>query len=965
MNVCTVIARNYLAHARVLAESFRRHHPDGRCFVLVIDDEEGLVADTEPFTVLRPRDIDVQAFEQMRSAYSVMELCTAVKPWLLRHMLARHDDGSGVAYLDPDIVIYSRMTELEAALRDHAVVLTPHVLHGMPRDGRRPNETDILLAGVYNLGFIGVADRPDAVTVLDWWAERLLTDCFVAPERGYFVDQRWIDFVPGLIDDLRILRDPAYNVAYWNVPERPLEVHEGDYRVAGRPLRFFHFSGYSPGRRTDLSRHQTRVTLTEHPALLALCDEYRDTLEARGYHDVSTLPYAYDVLPSGVRIAEPMRTLYREGIESGALVEPLFTADGETAFLEWLAGPADGAPGLNRFLHGFWAQRVDLRRAFPEVSVGGLDRFRGWLAGGGREQITAPEALVVIPEAPADSGPPAVPADAVPQAAPPAPDREEQDAPTGGDDTVPVLRRPDGVNVVGYLRSELGVGEIARQLIGALDAAAVPTAAVSLTAPHSRQGHPYASAADASNPFGVNLVCVNADVLRDVAAGLGPQFFADRHTVGVWWWETSHFPAAYHPSFDLVDEIWVGSRFIADSLRQVSPVPVVHMPMPVVFPQAPPFAPGERGWPDAFTFLFSWDYQSVFERKNPLAVVQAYVAAFAPHDGAALVLKSINHADDPENHQRLLDAVAGRPDITVIDEYLDPADKDRLMRSCDCYVSLHRSEGLGLTIAEALFHGRPVIATGYSGNVDLMDAENSHPVSYRMTAIGDRAAPYPPDGLWAEPDVAEASRLMRRVFVRPDASAPLAAKAALDMRARFSAEAVGSAMQQRLAAIAAARQPAAPDVPGAQLVARPAIEPLLDRRGRPAAPSRFGRPGAVLRDLVLRVIRPYTAYQVQVNEALAQAVSSLTQDVERLERRRAVAAAQSDIDRAVADAALAAELRRQKRVAEHAPPAELLTAPPVAAPVGILDGRPLTAAETDERRRTLDAVRSGGDDRAA
>jgi glycosyltransferase involved in cell wall biosynthesis len=913
VNVCTIIAKNYLAQARVLAASFKRHHPDGECFVLVIDGTDGYVdvAD-EPFVVVRPSEIGAEAFEQMRSAYSAMELSTALKPWLLRYMLAEHDDGSGVAYLDPDVEVHSRMVELEAALREHAVVLTPHVLRAMPRDGKRPSETDILLAGVYNLGFIGMSGREDAHTVLDWWAERLLTDCYVAPERGYFVDQRWIDFVPGLIGDLKILRHPAYNVAYWNVQERELR-RDGTrrYLVDDRPLRFFHFSGYRPTERAMLSLHQSRTELTEHAALHALHDAYGDALEAAGYGELSSLPYEHGALPSGAPLTDLLRSLYRRAVEQEVALGSIFTPAGEAAFMGWLVEPDEDAPGLTRFLHGAWLARVDLRRAFPGADAGDVARYLEWLATGGADQFEAPaELLVGLERAAAASPEPAaalvapstavvvapvtaVVATAAPPEPPPLPDVADG--------------RAAGVNVVGYLRSELGVGEIARQLIGALDAVGVPAAPANLVAPLSRQGHAYAAAARARNPFPVNLICANADVLPQLAGELGEDFFADRYNIGVWWWETSEFPAAFHGSFGLLDEVWVGSRFIAETLRAVSPIPVIQMPMPAVFPEATGFAPGEQGWPDAFTFLFSWDYHSVFERKNPLAVVAAYTAAFAPGDGAALVLKCINHEHDVVNHGRLRDAVAGRPDITIIDEYLDPADKDRLMCSCDCYVSLHRSEGLGLTIAEALYHGRPVIATGYSGNLELMDDTNSHPVGYTLVPIGDRAAPYPPDGIWAEPDVGEASRLMRQVFLRPQSSAPRATKAAEDMRLRYSAAAVGTAMRRRLSEIGPAA--AAPPAGILDPTTVETLNWLAHRRGRPVNPSRFGWPGAMARHLMLRLIRPYTAYQLEVNEQLTQALSTLSHHN-----------AQTQLDLAEAHAVLAAQVRRQDRIRTSAPP---------------------------------------------
>ncbi len=849
MNICTIVAKNYLAHARVLAESFQRHHPDGRCCVLVIDETDGYVDPArEPFTLVRPSEIGLDAWDEMRGAYDVMELSTAVKPWLLRHMLRAHDDGSGIAYMDPDIQVTSRMAELEETLRAHAIVLTPHVLHGMPRDGRKPSETDILMAGVYNLGFIGLTNRDDAHLVLDWWSERLLRDCHVAPERGLFVDQRWVDFVPGLVSDLAIFRDPAYNVAYWNLPERTLgRDGDGGWTVDGRPLRFFHFSGYSPDKPAQLSKHQDRVQLTADEALRAICDAYGEALLGAGFEQVRGLPYEHDLLPSGVRLTKGMRALYRAGIEAGELSDSLFTPPGEAAFLAWLNEPAPAAPAASRYLHALWASRPDLQRVYPGVEGGDVAGYLGWAVEHGRTEVPIPDALL------------------------PADELRRAQAGAAGRPQVTRTARPYGVNVAGYLRSELGIGEVARQLMRALDAAAVPALPVGLVAQESRQGHAYAVGGLDDNPFAVNLVCVNADGTAGFAQQAGSRFFEDRYTIGVWWWETSRFPERFMDAFEHVDEVWVGSRFVAETLAAVSPpVPITHVPIPVSFPAPPSLAPGEHGWPDAYTFLYSWDYCSVFARKNPLAAVEAYRAAFGPGDGAALVLKCINPGFDPSGHRLVQRAIEGREDIVLVDEYLDPHEKDRMMRSCDCYVSPHRSEGLGLTVAEAMFHGKPVIATGYAGVEDFMTPENSYAIPYTMVPIGRGADPYPPDGTWAEPDVGELARLMRHVFEQPEEAASRAERAAHDMRVRFSAEAAGNVMRSRLDHIAARLRAAE----AAKLAAdgRGELRSLLRHGPRPTTRSRYGKAGGAVRRVVLRAIRPYTAYQQRVNAAVEQAL---------------------------------------------------------------------------------------------
>ncbi len=850
MNICTIIAKNYLAHARVLTKSFQAAHPGGRCFVLIIDEIDGYVdAEQEAFTLVRPSQIGLEAFDEMRGAYDVMELSTAVKPWLLRHMLRHHDDGSGVAYMDPDIRILSRMTELEDALAENALVLTPHVLKGMPRDGHKPSETDILMAGVYNLGFIGVSDRPDAHLFLDWWSERLLTDCHVAPERGLFVDQRWVDFLPGLVSDLEIFRNPTYNVAYWNLPERELQLAEDEYTVDGQPLRFFHFSGYSPDQPRLLSKHQNRVDVTASHALWTICSAYGEALRTAGLDAVRELPYEHDILPSGLRLTKIMRGLYRAGVESGDCPDSLFRAEGEAEFMAWLAEPSPEAPRLNRYLHALWTTRPDLQLAYPQINGPDLRGYLEWCATYGGVEVGVP--AVLLPPERRDATPTAGPT-------PGRPSRDPEE-----DVRQP---RPFGVNIAGYLRSELGIGEVARQLIGALDAVDVPVLPIGMHAPDSRSGHAFDAVRASANAFPINLICVNADGLPAFAREVGGHFFDGRYSVGLWWWETSEFPERHVESFGYLDEVWVGSHFVAAALARKSPITVTYAPVTVEFPEAAPLSPGELGWPDAFTFLFSFDFASVFERKNPLAVIDAYTTAFTPDERTALVVKCINPQFDLVNHRRLQEAVSAREDIVLMDHYLDAADKNRLMASCDCYVSLHRSEGFGLTIAEAMYMGKPVIATGYSGNMTYMNAHNSYPVRYALTPIGTGADPYPADGEWAQPDLAEAVRLLRHVRQDGADAAQKGAQGARDMREHHSPRAVGEVLKKRLERVAS-RVPApivessAPDGPAA-------LRRLVERGTRPAAPSRYAKPGAALRKLVLRVMKPYTAYQGQVNAAL-------------------------------------------------------------------------------------------------
>ena len=198
-----------------------------------------------------------------------------------------------------------------------------------------------------------------------------------------------------------------------------------------------------------------------------------------------------------------------------------------------------------------------------------------------------------------------------------------------------------------------------------------------------------------------------------------------------------------------------------------------------------------------------FDFNSVMERKNPLGLVTAFKRAFPHGSGPSLVLKSINARFQPGHDAALLDAVADRPDISFRDGYVSAEDKTALLAAVDCYVSLHRAEGFGLTLAESMYLGKPVIATGYSGNLDFMTDQNSFLVRHSMVPVGKGADPYPADAQWAEPDLDHAAELMRQVVENPAHAGERAARGAADIRARHSPFVAGASMERRLEVIRA------------------------------------------------------------------------------------------------------------------------------------------------------------------
>ena len=277
------------------------------------------------------------------------------------------------------------------------------------------------------------------------------------------------------------------------------------------------------------------------------------------------------------------------------------------------------------------------------------------------------------------------------------------------------------------------------------------------------------------------------------------------YRIAYWYWEFDSIPDSWVESAKQVDEVWTATEFIARGLRERLSVPVRTL-----FPgvRLTPFEVRKRSDfgldEDRYTFLFTFHMMSVMERKNPLGLIRAFRAAFGEDDKVSLVLKTSFGDRHPIEFQKLRDAAAGA-NIAVIDQVFTPDEVLSLMNACDAYVSLHRSEGLGLTMAEAMLMGKPVIATNFSGNVDFMDDGNSLLVPYELVKLGKPIPPYDADLEWAEPSIEHAARLMRRVYDDQAWAREIGARAKASAEANLSLEAAGRRIKARLEEIEALR----------------------------------------------------------------------------------------------------------------------------------------------------------------
>ncbi len=329
VHVFTVAAGNYLPKARVLLASLRRHHPNWRLHFAVSDASPppdaiaGLGADE-----IHPLDsLGIPNLRRWAFAHTLIELATAIKPFVLKKLLAR-DDCEAAIYLDPDIAVMSPMSEVARTLKTADIVLTPHMTapeQSVP--GIVANEISTMQHGIYNLGFVGVAARDEGCAFAQWWADRTYRYCREDIPDGIYTDQRWVDFAPAFFDRVKVLRSPGLNAAPWNLSTREMGGSlAAGFTVNGAPLVFFHFSqlGVMPDARTTGGQAAARE----------LVEWYRAATMPTAAEKAVSPHYAFDRFDDGSPIAMEQRLVYRARPDvQRAHPDPFAAGDG--TFLAW------------------------------------------------------------------------------------------------------------------------------------------------------------------------------------------------------------------------------------------------------------------------------------------------------------------------------------------------------------------------------------------------------------------------------------------------------------------------------------------------------------------------------------------------------------------------------------------------------------------------------------------------------
>jgi glycosyltransferase involved in cell wall biosynthesis len=825
MQVLTLATPSTLPQARVLADSLRRHQPDWPLDILFVGRERAADAGGETSrlrSVADELDLDI---ESVIARYDEEDLITLLLPRVLRSYSAR---GVGpLLHLPPTAWVRDGLAPVQAALATRSVLLVPRMSADIPDDGLQPTCAQMERSGRMAETVMGVDGTAGADGFLVWWAAQVEQTFGSLDGRRAGArpeDRSWLgrllELAPARFATA-VLEDPGCNLSMWNLHLHALEPTSEGTLVDGRwPLRWLDLPGFRPDRPHQLNVGASRVRISRSPALRELCVSYAGELERAGWSAVDRRQDIGRRLADGLVYDDALDALRTRAEALGERYEDLFDPGGDDAraFTEWLAGPAPAGAGygVNRYVYYRVArERPDVMRAYPDLDGPDGAEYVEWCWVFGREEVSIPDRF--MPPPPGSAAERSIaPSGRVSQSA--SESAEDAKAAPTEPARAPVVSEPDprrhaapngsqpAVRVTGYLSHTLGLGAAGRGYAQALKAAGVAVSTASVPLHHLqlpvelRDGygrHTFEDMAHDGIHHGFEIVAVNAEELPSFVERLGEDYFQGPR-IGIWGWETDSIPVRWQRAFALVREIWVYSQFMAENIGAAAPVPTIALPPPVQ-PPAEPAAPKRLDVPDdGFMFLFVFDYLSTIQRKNPVGLIEAFKRAFAPGEGPRLLLKTINGPLRPLAEEEVLWAAHGRPDIHVVDRSLSGAQLNGLMAACDAYVSLHRSEGFGLTMAEAMAIGKPVIGTGYSGNLDFMNAENSYLVDYELGRVGPDCEIYPPEGTWARPSVEHAAELMRRVVERPEEAAALGARARVDIARELSPQTTGAAMLKRL-----------------------------------------------------------------------------------------------------------------------------------------------------------------------
>ena len=798
-------------------QSVALHHPDARRFCVVVDtDLTHARALSAEFDIVPLNCLGSPEGKDFSFCSSVLELNVAVKPWAFQYFIDAGFDR--VVYLDPDMFLFQPLSEAFSLLDQGASVVTAPHLHVLLAQNSRSEPR----AGGWTPGFCVVRNNELGLQLLLLW--RGAGDDLAQGEVEGGGNSDRIDFPLHLSKNgICLLANPGYQVTSRTLVKLRVSECAGGWSVDGQPLVLIQFSGFVSRSSGELPKRVEEAVSAE---ICGLLRDYAQKLADNGMKRYQTLPceFSESSVEAGQVIRERSRnSVEKKGAEMGGGESNLaglrsFSERGRDIAPEHIAR----LQLLYRQLLGRLPDDLALQALGPfmehpirvlyAVMVVGFSREAratpGWFARLLRfsnmvsfnpnvikRWVTLPmERFVAVAGKYRES---------LSYRPHPGCSYVRNGALTAQASLIKAGRTnlPWGVNLVGYVKAELGVGEALRSFARACDSANIPFSLTDVGYQSKNRQQDDSIISRAQNKcFSIDVYYVNADqtsaTLQQLQAG---GRLSGNYSIGFWHWEQPEFPASFHEAFACVDEVWVPSTFVQDAVAPVSPVPVFKVPHALQFSPSTNACRSRFGLSeDLQLVLVMYDFNSYQYRKNPQAAIEAFRLAMHKAPNLGLVIKTINHQQNPAAFEELKDALKDMKRVKMINEFFTRQDTWDLEYCCDIFLSLHRAEGFGLGPAEMMLLGKPVVATGWSANMDFMNARNSMPVDYCLKPLESDIGVYPAGPVWAEADVDHAAWCLSQLAADSGLRQRLGSRAASDIKNQLSPLVVGEKIRQRL-----------------------------------------------------------------------------------------------------------------------------------------------------------------------
>lgn len=351
-----------------------------------------------------------------------------------------------------------------------------------------------------------------------------------------------------------------------------------------------------------------------------------------------------------------------------------------------------------------------------------------------------------------------------------------------------------GLNIVGYVNSMFGLGEAVKLNIEAAKRLDIPVNIINYENVKKNANYRY------KFNYSINLVQISLIDLDTFFSTIDPNFFNNKYSILFLMWESEYIPQKFKGTINLFNEIWTASTYCKKIFKKVYKGSIITVPHPVELSLKPIKDQNTIIFfnKKKFNFLFIFSYHSSIERKNPFFLVEAFIKAFGNNDNVELTIKTVGGQQFKRSKKKLNQSISGQNNIKIIDLELDKNSVNHLINDCDCYVSLHHAEGFGLTLAEAMYLGKPTIATNYSGNTEFMNESNSFLVDYDLGWIENPDNNFCSKTLWGNPLMQSAVEKLKEVYNNPDLRIEKAMNAKLFVNKKLSFYTVGSIIKRRL-----------------------------------------------------------------------------------------------------------------------------------------------------------------------